>query len=217
MSNPNPKQNPFHSEDWFVETIKLDPQVQNSKINALNQFKSKYHPKISTVSKLHHSYTDFVAFLTSNLIFSSFLTIVVLSTFGVSASEILAPREYKPSTFLFAKGYSNSNNSTQQSSSNNSSTSTSYSSVSTIYLSSNNSSKSVVAISSSTKSLSSNISSKSTVSSSNSESTKSSINSSPKQIFRLVPADYNEVTSSSNSTISSTSSLNISLQPAAEK
>ncbi len=215
MSNPNPKINPFHSEDWFVETIKLDSKVQQSKTNALKQFKSKYHPQISTVSKIHQGYLDFVTFLTSNLIFSSFLTIVILSTFGVSASEILAPREYKPSTFLFTKGNSdtfssiNSSSVVYTSSAESMSYSTS-SSVSSVVVTNKPTSSSV----SSSSQLSQ--SSSSISSSSVSSSIQSLVSSSSKQSLKLVPADYNEVSSVVSSS-NFNSSLVITLKPAIDK
>jgi hypothetical protein len=209
----NQKPNPLISEDWFVENIKLDTQVQEAKIKAFKKFQSKYYPKISAVNRMHTNYINLIKLFSSNIALSSFITIVIISTIGVSASEMLAPKEFKPSTFVFGKGYSSS--SSISTNTQNSSSSTQKEKVKPTY----SVTSSTSSTSSSENSITSSSSQNSSTSSQNSSSVStnkklensSSTSSSPQQSLKLVPADYIEKSSIQNSS-NITTSLNIELK-----
>lgn len=189
---PNSNQNPFGKEDWLAQVIQLDPQAQKSQKLAFQKFNTKFHPKVSTISRLYQNYTDFVRFLTTNLIFSSVLSAVVLCTIGVSATQMIAPEEFKPSTLFFGKGQHSVSSESNKALKVASSVSTNIVITSSVSSSSSKVS-SLVLVSSSSLSVNSSsiVSSISSLASSQSSSLSSS-SKSPNLNIKLVPVDYTE-------------------------
>lgn len=188
IQNPKKIPNPFQSDDWFSEVVKQDENIQRLQKQEFLKFTKKYYPTVTSLNPFQQNWLALSKLFTTNLVFSSSLVVFLLCTIGVSATQIIAPDQYKPSVLLFGKGQYQIKNST-------------------ISVSSSSSSE----VSSSSSEIESSSSSQSSFSSS-SESSKSSeiasqkINSIPnsetssEQIYlELRPSNYRSSSSSQDS------------------
>ena len=98
-NNHNPK-NPFKdNEDWQY-WFNLDPDFVSKKKRALNKFFQTHNYSISFFMSLKTKFTKLIHIFTANAVVATISVILIGGTIGVSAAEILAPTEYKPSTFI---------------------------------------------------------------------------------------------------------------------
>lgn len=97
MSEKN-LQNPFNKEDWLSEIVIADKNIKSLSTETFNNF-TQTHKSHFYMSK----YTRFIQFITKHAFVTALATFLIIGTIGVSAAELIAPENYKPSKTLGIK------------------------------------------------------------------------------------------------------------------
>ena len=94
--------NPFNKEETIQNWLNSDEQYHHSKQQSLFDFQQKHNLNNNFIQSIFMSlkekYINFAHLISKNVIVATIIMLIALTTVGASATELLAPEEFKPST-----------------------------------------------------------------------------------------------------------------------
>jgi hypothetical protein len=91
--------NPFVGDQFFeTEVLAKDSSIKHTNQNTLINSKKRFLHNNSIFMSFKQQYINFTHLITKNAIVATLIMLIALTTVGASATELLAPTEYKPST-----------------------------------------------------------------------------------------------------------------------
>jgi len=92
--------NPFEQEENLQTWFEKDLDYKWSKKTGLNKYLKNRNLKKTTTMNFKNTYLNIIHLITKNAVVASIIMIMALTTFGASAAELFAPKEYKPSSLF---------------------------------------------------------------------------------------------------------------------